>query len=53
MRESTTPLRSPAGDMAGARAMKTLTFSFSFGCIESVANACAVPWEKPIYDNEG
>lgn len=51
--ESTTPFLKPAGDIAGARAMNTLTLSFSFGCIESVAKACAVPCENPIYDSDG
>lgn len=48
MSESTMPFLKPAGDMAGARPMKTLTLSFSFGCIESVAKACAVPCENPM-----
>ena len=30
-RESTTPFLNPAGDMAGAKAMKTSTFSFKVG----------------------
>jgi len=30
-RASTIPFDSPAGDMAGARAMKTLTWSFNLG----------------------
>lgn len=47
---STTPLNSPAGDMAGANAMKTLTLSLSFGWIASAAKACAVPCENPIYE---
>ncbi len=46
------PLESPAGDMAGASAMKTLTWSFSFGWKAREANACAVPWEKPMYDSD-
>jgi hypothetical protein len=47
-RASTTLLESPAGDMAGARAMKTLTWSFSLGWIARLAKAWAVPWEKPM-----
>ena len=50
--ESTTLFRSPAGDIAGARAMKTSTLSLRVGCIDNVANACAVPCENPIYDKE-
>ena len=50
IRASTIPFDNPAGAMAGARAMKTLTCAFSLGWIASVAKACAVPWEKPIYD---
>lgn len=38
-RESTTPFDSPAGAMAGARAMKTLTWWFSLGWMARVANA--------------
>lgn len=41
--ESTTPLDSPAGAMAGAKAMKTLTLLLSFGWMARVAKACAVP----------
>lgn len=36
---STIPLERPAGDIAGAKAMNTLTFSFNLGCIDNVANA--------------
>ena len=50
---STMPLLSPAGDIAGAKAMNRLTFSLRPGCIESVAKACAVPWLKPIYESDG
>lgn len=50
IRASTIPLERPAGDMAGAKAMKTLTCWFSLGWIARVAKACAVPWEKPMYD---
>lgn len=46
--ESTIPFERPAGDIAGARAMNTLTFSLSFGCTARVAKACAVPCENPI-----
>ena len=42
-RESTIPFFKPAGDMAGANAMNTSIFSFSFGCVDNAANACAVP----------
>ena len=45
---STMPFERPAGDMAGARAMKTLTWSFSLGCTAKVAKAWAVPWENPM-----
>ena len=45
---STTPFRRPAGDIAGASAMKTLTLSFNRGCVESAAKAWAVPWENPM-----
>lgn len=38
-RESTTPFDSPAGAMAGARAMKTLTWWFNLGWMARVANA--------------
>lgn len=31
MRASTMPLERPAGDIAGARAMNTFTWSLSFG----------------------
>ena len=48
MRESTVLLLRPAGDMAGARAINTSTWSFKVGCIERAAKACAVPWEKPM-----
>lgn len=51
--ESTTPFLNPAGDIAGASAMNTLTLSFNFGCIDSVAKACAVPCENPMYDSDG
>ena len=37
--ESTIPFRSPAGDMAGARAIKTSILSFSVGWIDKVAKA--------------
>ena len=47
------PDATPLGDMAGASAMKTSTFSFSVGWMDKVAKACAVPCEKPIYDREG
>ena len=46
-RASTMPLDSPAGDIAGASAIKTSTLSLRVGCIDKVANACAVPCEKP------
>lgn len=39
--------------IAGASAIKTSTLSFSVGWIDKVANAWALPCEKPIYDNEG
>jgi len=42
------PLERPAGDIAGARAIKTLTCSLSFGCTARVAKAWAVPWENPM-----
>lgn len=47
MRLSTTEAASPAGLMAGARAMKTLIFSLSGGWMLRAANAWAVPWLKP------
>lgn len=47
-RASTMPLDKPAGDMAGARAIKTLTCSLSLGWMDKLAKACAVPWEKPM-----
>lgn len=50
--ESTTPFWSPAGDIAGANATKTSTLSFKVGWMERAAKACAVPWEKPIYDSD-
>ena len=37
--ESTTPFFSPAGDIAGARPMNTLTLSLSLGCVDRAANA--------------
>ena len=37
------PFDKPAGLMAGARAMKTFTWSLSLGWTAKVANACAVP----------
>lgn len=46
--QSTMGAARPAGLIAGARAMKTLTFSFSSGCILRAAKACAVPWLKPM-----
>ena len=36
---STMPFERPAGDMAGARAIKTLTWSLSLGCTARVAKA--------------
>lgn len=39
IKESTTPLCKPAGDIAGASAMNTSILSFNWGCVESVANA--------------
>lgn len=48
MRASAIPLARPGGDIAGARAMKTLTCWFNLGWIERAAKACAVPCEKPI-----
>lgn len=36
---STTPFRRPAGDMAGAKAMKTSTLSLRVGWMDSVAKA--------------
>ena len=53
IKASTIPLERPAGDMAGAKAIKTSTLSLRRGCIESVAKACAVPCEKPMYESEG
>lgn len=53
IKPSTIELLSPAGLIAGASAIKTSTFSFSAGWILSVAKACAVPWEKPMYDRDG
>ena len=50
---STTLCRSPAGDIAGARATKTSTLSFRVGWMDNVAKAWAVPWEKPTYEREG
>ncbi len=50
---STMPDATPFGDMAGASAMKTSTFSFNVGWMDKVANACAVPCEKPMYDKDG
>jgi len=50
---STMPDATPLGDMAGANAMKTSTFSLSVGWIDNVAKAWAVPWEKPMYDSDG
>lgn len=38
--------------MAGANAINILTFSFNPGLIDSDANACAVPCEKPIYESD-
>lgn len=35
----TTPFRRPAGDMAGAKAMKTSTLSLRVGWMDSVAKA--------------
>lgn len=40
---STTGAARPGGLIAGANAMKTLTFSLSPGWILSAAKACAVP----------
>ena len=48
MRESTMPLERPAGAIAGARPIKTLTWWLSLGWMARVANACAVPCEKPM-----
>jgi hypothetical protein len=39
--------------MAGARAMKTLTWSLSLGWTARLAKAWAVPWEKPMYERDG
>ena len=50
--EATMPLARPGGDIAGARAMNTSTFSLRVGWIDSVAKAWAVPCENPIYDND-
>lgn len=52
IRASTTLLESPAGDMAGARAINTLTCWLSLGLTAKLAKACAVPCEKPMYDND-
>ena len=52
MKVSTIPCESPEGDIAGARATNMLTFSLRLGLIEREANACAVPWEKPMYDKD-
>ena len=38
-RASTTPFRSPAGDMAGAKPMKTSTLLLRVGWMDSVAKA--------------
>lgn len=43
MSASAIPLAKPGGDMAGARAMKTLTWVLSVGWRDSAAKACAVP----------
>lgn len=48
MSASAMPLAKPGGDMAGARAMKTLTCLLSVGWRDRAAKACAVPWEKPM-----
>ena len=45
---STTGDARPGGDIAGASATNTLTFAFNAGQIDSAANACAVPWLKPM-----
>jgi len=43
MKELTIPIAKPGGAIAGARATKTLTFSFRLGWMERVAKAWAVP----------
>ena len=48
----TIPDAIPGGAIAGASAIKTSTFSFKLGCIERVANAWAVPCEKPTYERD-
>ena len=48
MSPSTNGAASPGGLMAGANAMKTLTFSLSPGWMLSAAKAWAVPWLNPI-----
>jgi len=45
---STMDVASPSGLIAGASAMNTFTFPFSWGWMLSAANACAVPWLNPI-----
>ena len=39
--------------MAGANAIKRLTFLFKFGLIERAAKDCAVPCENPMYVSDG
>lgn len=41
--ELTSPLSSPGGVVAGARAMKSEILSFRSGLIDKEAKACAVP----------
>lgn len=43
MSASTIGAARPGGLMAGARAIKTLIFSFNSGCMLKAANAWAVP----------